>query len=183
MLAKCVCSAACCGSASPSTMCQWHHSMDTSTSVMGPKIWTFPSCYKDIFDLFQLSNSCFSVHIAPQNQNVLYLTYGKTFCLSCPKTNKLKIYSHSVHTVFVQLSSRAQKLQSKHKLRGTANRHILFAHLCFFEYTQSTSHLHWKCNTDPVVVHIKLTVSWLQRLFENKQRQNGWLWVWPDMIH
>lgn len=105
--AECVCFAACCGSAWTSTTCQWRHSMDISTLVMGPRIWTFPSCYKGTSFWQQSSHiSLLFILIFKIKMYSIQDTAGLSVCLIL---EQIKGFSHAVcvYKLFVPFSSDA----------------------------------------------------------------------------
>lgn len=179
-LAKCACFAACCGSAWPSTMCQWRHSMDTSILVMGPRIWTFPSCYKKRhYTNFKLQIPRSSVvHLNPQN--VFYATYCRSFCLSYLKTNKLKRYSRAVcvYKLFVPFSSHAQKLflYSKHMLRA------FYLHICVALSIQSQHTTYFETVTwTQLMLTLSCQLVHFKGFFKTNRDRidgSGWGWAW-----
>ena len=101
--AKCACFAACCGSAWPSTTSQWHHSTDTSTSVMGPRIWTSPSyCKETLIDVFQ---AVVCSYISSKPKSALCSILHKF--VSTLKTNKLFSCALCLYRLSLLFSSHA----------------------------------------------------------------------------
>lgn len=150
----------------------WLHLYRWRDQEFGPSFHAIKAFF---FKLHTLSNS--------QNQNLL-----RSCCII--KQIKLGWYSQfSVYRLFVVFTSNSQRpcLHSKHMLRGRVNTHILFAHLCCIEYTQSPYHLLWNCNTDQVVACIKLSAGFLQEFlfffFLKSNSQNRWCRVGLSVIH